>query len=549
MAEHAVLDPDLGIHAPFAWTYSSAANRAAHNPATGPATALGASDNHKFALQTDNNTVWILTDYSGPTWKQINGTTGVQVDGAGLAFEPIIDFISSTGNLAGADDAANGRTKITLTATPTWTSETVVQTGLGATEAAGHTLKNTTASTSGSPQYSPQTIWQGQGWDDSGSMSTPAEVAIWCRPIEFIGSPPWPDLVLGSRVGGVGAWSPIIHIVNALGTAYFAADAAMAGLVIGFLDSAASGPGGLLKLNGQAAVDGDGGDIQFRAEDGNGTNRNGGSVYATLGGSTGTGTTGTFYVEDNSSNKLFEVDTTKQATLYGGLTWPEFTTLIAGPYIQQLDATSGSGQNLTIGAQNSTAGAGGQLILTSGTGTTFAGSVDLQVGGVSFLTAASTSLSVGNSTQTLYFYGTHVSVVSSGFSNPLQYTDKNTSALATTDATPTAFDTDIAITSNGYFIVELLAEGYDTATSNVYHWEATLHVTRVGGTITSVTQYDAQSPVTFVAPVFDQIGLGTSAITTAANGTNNGVTVTFTGLAATNISSNYKAWTRKEFSL
>ena len=32
------------------------------------ATGLTTNDDHKVALQTDDHTYWVLTDYTGPTW-------------------------------------------------------------------------------------------------------------------------------------------------------------------------------------------------------------------------------------------------------------------------------------------------------------------------------------------------------------------------------------------------------------------------------------------------------------------------------------------------
>ncbi len=70
------------------------ANAAARTGATG----LVADDDGKIALQTDDNTLWLLSDYSGPTWKQVNSqinkpslTKTITVEDPGAA-ESIIMF-------------------------------------------------------------------------------------------------------------------------------------------------------------------------------------------------------------------------------------------------------------------------------------------------------------------------------------------------------------------------------------------------------------------------------------------------------------------------
>jgi len=62
------------IHVPFAYTY---ANATARNAATGFITI----DIGKIAWQTDDNSVWLLTDDSPITWFQINAAAGGVADG------------------------------------------------------------------------------------------------------------------------------------------------------------------------------------------------------------------------------------------------------------------------------------------------------------------------------------------------------------------------------------------------------------------------------------------------------------------------------------
>jgi hypothetical protein len=57
------------IHVPYSFTY---ANAAARNSATG----LTEEDEGKFARQLDDDSIWMLTVYSVPTWVAIGGSGG-----------------------------------------------------------------------------------------------------------------------------------------------------------------------------------------------------------------------------------------------------------------------------------------------------------------------------------------------------------------------------------------------------------------------------------------------------------------------------------------
>lgn len=57
------------IHTPFAFVYADATARE-------NATGLTSSDEQKLALQTDNYSLWVLTDSSGPTWKEVGTPQG-----------------------------------------------------------------------------------------------------------------------------------------------------------------------------------------------------------------------------------------------------------------------------------------------------------------------------------------------------------------------------------------------------------------------------------------------------------------------------------------
>ncbi len=57
------------LHAIYALTYADATARTT-------AAGLTIADNGKVALQSDNKSYWVLQDYTGPTWSQINGGGG-----------------------------------------------------------------------------------------------------------------------------------------------------------------------------------------------------------------------------------------------------------------------------------------------------------------------------------------------------------------------------------------------------------------------------------------------------------------------------------------
>jgi hypothetical protein len=75
MAIHKNLSIGNGIHIPYAWSYADASARTG---ASGFATA----DIGKFARQTDNDTIWMLTAIT-PTWKAVSVDvgTGAVTDG------------------------------------------------------------------------------------------------------------------------------------------------------------------------------------------------------------------------------------------------------------------------------------------------------------------------------------------------------------------------------------------------------------------------------------------------------------------------------------
>jgi hypothetical protein len=68
MAIHKNLDTTNGIHIPYSYSYADATAR-------GAATGFVAADLGKFARQTDNNSVWMLTATT-PTWLQVSLVIG-----------------------------------------------------------------------------------------------------------------------------------------------------------------------------------------------------------------------------------------------------------------------------------------------------------------------------------------------------------------------------------------------------------------------------------------------------------------------------------------
>ncbi len=71
----------LGYAEAHVFHFAEYANAAARTGAGG----LSSADNNKIALQTDNNTFWMLTDYSGPTWVQVMGSFYSQAEVQAIA--------------------------------------------------------------------------------------------------------------------------------------------------------------------------------------------------------------------------------------------------------------------------------------------------------------------------------------------------------------------------------------------------------------------------------------------------------------------------------
>ena len=117
------------------------------------------------------------------------------------------------------------------------------------------------------------------------------------------------------------------------------------------------------------------------------TTGTGGELRVTSGTGTATVNAGFVNVQTGGVNRI---TVTPGATSVTGTTIynfniEEFSPTVPNPLIRQALAASGTGQILTLQAQNITTGTGGNLVLTSGTGTAAAnaGTVDIQTGAVS----------------------------------------------------------------------------------------------------------------------------------------------------------------------
>jgi hypothetical protein len=72
-ASHGLLDPSLqGIHVPYQWIYAAETNRI-------NATGFISTDVGKLAIQTDDNSLWILTDVT-PTWLAVGSAAATSAD-------------------------------------------------------------------------------------------------------------------------------------------------------------------------------------------------------------------------------------------------------------------------------------------------------------------------------------------------------------------------------------------------------------------------------------------------------------------------------------
>jgi hypothetical protein len=94
--KHSVQVAQDGIHTPITWLFSSSIGRNNFAPTAGvPAisTDLTSVDIYKFAMQTDTNTVWILSNISPVTWAQVGAA------GADTAASYVL--VTATGSLPG----------------------------------------------------------------------------------------------------------------------------------------------------------------------------------------------------------------------------------------------------------------------------------------------------------------------------------------------------------------------------------------------------------------------------------------------------------------
>ena len=97
------------IHTPFAFVYATEAAR------TG-ATGLTSNDEQKLALQTSDSTVWVLTNFSGPTWARVGKydnasellTAMKTVDGSGSGLDADMLDGKHASEFANADHTHSG---------------------------------------------------------------------------------------------------------------------------------------------------------------------------------------------------------------------------------------------------------------------------------------------------------------------------------------------------------------------------------------------------------------------------------------------------------
>lgn len=81
-ARHADQKVADGIHIPYAFEYTDSTEREGDS-------SLDTSDEGKFARQTDEESIWLLTDASGPTWQEVTNVstsaTSNKIDMTGIA--------------------------------------------------------------------------------------------------------------------------------------------------------------------------------------------------------------------------------------------------------------------------------------------------------------------------------------------------------------------------------------------------------------------------------------------------------------------------------
>lgn len=111
---------------------------------------------------------------------------------------------------------ATGTAALLGTANAFTAANTITLTALGATPTAGHSLINSTAAAAGAQQYSPSTVWQGNGWKTNAtSASQSVAFRAYVKPIQGSAAPTgaW---VLGSSING-GAYNDVFSVDSATG--------------------------------------------------------------------------------------------------------------------------------------------------------------------------------------------------------------------------------------------------------------------------------------------------------------------------------------------
>lgn len=113
------------VHTPITWTY---ADKTAREAATG----LTSGDLNKFALQSDENSIWILIDESPVTWSEVGATAGavapddakyiVATANASLSSEIVIPGLAGSPDIVGAGGAGTSEEYDSATTGLTWTT-------------------------------------------------------------------------------------------------------------------------------------------------------------------------------------------------------------------------------------------------------------------------------------------------------------------------------------------------------------------------------------------------------------------------------------------
>lgn len=116
--------PLAAIHIPIAFSYADATARLA-------ATGMVPTDVYKFALQQDNNSIWMLIDDSPVTWKAISGTASDPTDPESVewVYYALKEILTSSSNITTTWN--DGIFNVDLTGLSTSSVKTAAWTNIG----------------------------------------------------------------------------------------------------------------------------------------------------------------------------------------------------------------------------------------------------------------------------------------------------------------------------------------------------------------------------------------------------------------------------------